>query len=34
MNTIKFTAVAHSDKGKIRANNEDNFYFNGIHLNE
>lgn len=33
MNTIKFTAVAHSDKGKIRANNEDNFYFNGIHLN-
>lgn len=33
MNTIKFTAVAYSDKGKIRGNNEDNFYFNGIHLN-
>lgn len=34
MNTIKFAAVAYSYKGKIRANNEDNFYFNGIHLNE
>lgn len=34
MNTIKYTAVACSDKGKIRSNNEDNFYFNGIHLNE
>lgn len=34
MNTIKYTAVARSDKGKIRSNNEDNFYFNGIHLNK
>ena len=33
MNTISFTAAAISDKGKIRGNNEDNFYFNGVHLN-
>lgn len=33
MNSIKFSAAVCSDKGRIRNNNEDNFYFNGTHLN-
>ena len=33
MNSIKFSAAVCSDKGCIRSNNEDNFYFNGTHLN-
>lgn len=32
MNSIKFSAAVCSDKGRIRSNNEDNFYFNGMHL--
>ena len=32
MNSIKFSAAVCSDKGRIRNNNEDNFYFNGTHL--
>ena len=32
MNSIKFSASVCSNKGRIRANNEDNFYFNGINL--
>lgn len=32
MNTIKFTASVSVDKGLIRNNNEDNFYFNGTFL--
>lgn len=33
MNSIKFSAAVCSDKGRIRNNNEDNFYFNGTYLN-
>lgn len=33
MNSIKFSAAVCSDKGCVRSNNEDNFYFNGTHLN-
>lgn len=33
MNTIKYTAAVSVDKGLIRNNNEDNFYFNGVMLN-
>jgi len=33
LNSIKFSAAVCSNKGKIRNNNEDNFYFNGKHLN-
>lgn len=32
MNTIKFTSAVSVDKGLIRNNNEDNFYFNGTYL--
>ena len=32
MNSIKFSAAVCSDKGRVRNNNEDNFYFNGTHL--
>lgn len=32
MNTIKFTSAVSVDKGLIRGNNEDNFYFNGTFL--
>ena len=32
MNTIKFTSAISVDKGLIRNNNEDNFYFNGTYL--
>ncbi|MBQ4528383.1 MAG: protein phosphatase 2C domain-containing protein [Clostridia bacterium] len=34
MNTVKLDAAVCADKGKVRQNNEDNFYFNGIHLDE
>lgn len=34
MNTIKYTAAVSVDKGLIRNNNEDNFYFNGVILSE
>ncbi len=34
MNTIKFSASVSVDKGLIRSNNEDNFYFNGKYLTE
>ena len=33
MNTIKYTSAVSVDKGLIRNNNEDNFYFNGEYLN-
>ena len=33
MNSIRFSAAVCSDKGRVRYNNEDNFYFNGTHLN-
>lgn len=32
MNTIKYTSAVSVDKGLIRNNNEDNFYFNGTYL--
>jgi len=32
MNTIKYSASVSVDKGLIRNNNEDNFYFNGTYL--
>ncbi|MBR2476703.1 MAG: serine/threonine-protein phosphatase [Clostridia bacterium] len=32
MNTLKFTSAVSVDKGLIRDNNEDNFYFNGAWL--
>ena len=32
MNTIKFASAVSVDKGLIRNNNEDNFYFNGTYL--
>ena len=34
LNTINFAAAVSVSPGKVRTNNEDNFYFNGIHLNE
>lgn len=34
MNTIKFSAGVSINKGNIRDNNEDNFYFNGFFLSE
>jgi len=34
LNTIDFAAAVSVSPGKVRTNNEDNFYFNGIHLNE
>ncbi len=33
MNTLKFSAAVSVDKGHVRANNEDNIYFNGTFLN-
>lgn len=32
MNTIRYTSAVSVDKGLIRNNNEDNFYFNGTYL--
>lgn len=32
MNTIKFSSAVSIDKGKVRTNNEDNFYFNTKYL--
>lgn len=33
MNTLRFSAAVSVDKGHVRANNEDNIYFNGVYLN-
>lgn len=32
MNTVKFSSAVIVDKGRVRGNNEDNFFFNGQHL--